>query len=39
MFVTSAHDDMLNKFAMYLNNTSINKRKISVGIEPSVWHS
>ena len=36
MIVTSAHDDMLNKFVTYLNNTSINKRKISAGTEPSV---
>ena len=35
-FAKSAHDDMLNKFATYLNNTSINERKISAGTEPSV---
>ena len=35
-FVTSAHDDMLNKFGTDLNNTSINERKIAAATELSV---
>ena len=35
-FVTSTHNDTLNKFATYLNNTSINERKIAAGTKPSV---
>jgi hypothetical protein len=35
-FVTSAHDNMLNKFGTYLNNTSINERKIAAATELSV---
>ena len=35
-FVTSAHDDTLNKFAMYLNNAYMNERKIAAGTEPPI---